>query len=319
MLDVVLGGLLVVLGIRGWMRGLVKEVISLAVLVIGTVAAFRLSTPLGRVFADMSGASPDASRYVAGIVIFFVIAIAAAIVSRVLHLGMRILPGVSTVNRLAGAGLSLLTFALVVTIVVSMATVVELPEAAADELDNSSVAAAIVDPDGLPQRTLGLLSGDRIVEISLRIQELTGRQRAVAMPNDPIELEATPVAELERLPDAEETIFSLLNRERVAADVEPLQRSSGLNQVAYDRAVGGYNDGLVGVLSDEELRLELNEEGMPSTKRAEFVVLATSPEGAHEALTSRVEESMTNATFSRVGVAVIRGPVGLLIVEVLSG
>ncbi len=111
MLDLVLGALLVVLAIRGWMRGLVREIISLAVLVVGTVAAFRLSTPLGRVFAAMSGASPDATRYVAGIAIFIGLAIAAAVISRVLHLGMRVLPGVSTLNRVAGAGLSLLAFA----------------------------------------------------------------------------------------------------------------------------------------------------------------------------------------------------------------
>ena len=58
MLDLVLGALLVGLGIRGWMRGLVKEVISLAVLVVGTILAFRLSTPLGRVLAAMSARRP---------------------------------------------------------------------------------------------------------------------------------------------------------------------------------------------------------------------------------------------------------------------
>lgn len=54
MLDLVLGAALVVLAIYGWMQGLVRAVISLAVLVVGTVASFRLSGPLGEVVADMS-------------------------------------------------------------------------------------------------------------------------------------------------------------------------------------------------------------------------------------------------------------------------
>ena len=144
MLDLILGALLVGLAIRGWMRGLVKEIISLTVLVVGTIAAFRLSTPVGRIFANMSGASPDASRYVAGIAIFFGVAIGAAIISRVLHLGIRFLPGVSTLNRAAGAALSLIALTLLVTLAVSAATVVTLPEGMQEQLDDSAVAATLI-------------------------------------------------------------------------------------------------------------------------------------------------------------------------------
>lgn len=318
MLDLVLGGLLVVLGIRGWMRGLVKEVISLTVLVVGTVAAFRLSTPLGRVFAAMSGASPDASRYVAGIAIFLAIAIAAAVISRILHLGMRILPGVSTVNRVAGAGLSLFAFALVVTIIVSLATVVPLPEAAAAELDDSVVASSITDPNGVPQRILGFLSGDRVVEISLRIQGLTGSQQAVAAPDRPIEFDPTDSGDLDRLPSVEAVMLDLLNRERVSADVDPVLRSSGLDQVAFDLAMSGYRSGTAGLLADSAVRSLLDGQGILSTQRTQVVVLAASPEAAHVALADQAD-SILGPGYTKVGIAVVRGPVGLLIVEILAG
>jgi membrane protein required for colicin V production len=319
MLDLVLGGLLVVLAIRGWMRGLVKEVISLVVLIVGTIAAFRLSTPLGRVFAAMSGASPDASRYVAGIAIFVGLAIAAAVVSRVLHLGMRILPGVSTLNRAAGTTLSLLAFALVVTIAVSVATVAPLPEAAAAELESSDVAATITDPDGVPQRVLGLLSGDRVVEVSLRIRSLTGSQTAVAATDDPLELIAAEPADLERIPDAESDMVDLMNRERVSVDVDPVLRSSGLDQVAFDLAMDAYTRGSAGVLGNASLRSRLNDQGMPSTQQAQLVVLAASPEAAHAALVDDADTEMLGAGFTKAGIAVVRGPVGLLIVTILTG
>ncbi len=319
MLDLVLGGLLVVLGIRGWMRGLVKEVISLSVLVVGTVGAFRLSTPLGRVFAAMSGASPDASRYVAGIAIFLGVAIVAAVVSRVLHLGMRILPGVSTINRAAGTFLSLAAFALVVTLVVSMATVVPLPAAAADELATSDVAATITDPDGVPQSVLGFLSGDRVVEISLRILSLTGSQRAVASIDVPIKLVATESSGLDRLSEVEFVMLDLLNGERVAADADPVLRSQGLDQVAFDLAMEAYRSGTAPLLSEGELRTLLNNLRLPSTHRTELVVLAASPEAAHAALADNPDSSMLRDGFTKVGVSVVRGPVGLLIVQILTG
>ena len=288
-------------------------------LVVGTIAAFRLSTPLGRVLANMSGASPNASRYVAGIAIFFAVAIAAAVVSRVLHLGMRILPGVSTLNRAAGATLSLVAFTLVVTLAVSMATVVDLPDALEEQLDESSVAAALTEPDGLPQRVLGFLSGDRVMEISLRIRDLTGSEQAVAVPGEPLDFPPADPGDLERLPAIEEVVFDLLNRERVGGDVDALPRSAGLDKVAFKLAIEGYAAGNVDVPTDTALRDVLNDAGMPSTSRSLLIVLAASPEAAHAALVQRMEASLERDEFTKVGVAVIQGPVGLLVFEVLTG
>lgn len=319
MVDLILGALLVLLGIKGWMRGLVKEVISLAVLVTGTILSFRLSTPLGRVFAAMSGASPDATRIVAGFFIFFGVAIAAAIVSKVMHLGMRFLPGVSTLNRAAGAALSLVALALLVTVLASLAAVVPLPEAMATEIGESAVAAAMTEPEGIPQRVLGFLSGDRVVEITLRIQEMTGGSTAVAVPGVAIAVPVTPASDLKRLPDSEDALLDLLNRERVSAGVDPVLRSSGLDQVAFDLGTEGYGRGEGLLLDDDSLRRRLNGAGLPSTSRTELVVLAASPETGHAALADTRIDAMSARGYTKVGIAVLRGPAGLLIVEVLSG
>ena len=319
MLDLVLGVLLVLLAVRGWTRGLVREVIGLAVLVVGTVLAFRLSTPLGRVFAAMSGASPDASRVVAGIFIFLGLSVAAAIVSRVLHLGIRLLPGVSTVNRAAGAALSLAAFALLVTLTISLAAVLPLPEAVADELDASAVAATLTEPDGVPQRVLGFLSGDRVVEISLRIQELTGASSAVATVDSPISIPPVEPDDLKRHERAEDVTFDLLNRERVAHDVAAVLRSSGLNEVAYRLAAEGYVAGSLTVRSSEALRQELDAAGLLSTARGQFAVLAASPEAGHAALVAEPVGALLADGFTKVGIGVARGPYGLLIVGVLTG
>lgn len=319
MLDLVLGALLVGLAIRGWSRGLVKEIISLAVLVIGTVAAFRLSTPLGRVFAAMSGASPDAARVVAGMFIFFGVALGAGLLSRALHIGLRFLPGVSTLNRAAGAALSLVAMVLVVTLAVSLATVVPLPEALADEIAESTVADTLIQPDGVPQRVLGFLSGDRVVEITLRIRDLTGSARAVATRGDPVSIPPATSDELTRLPAAEDAVLDLLNRERVAEDAAPLPRSSGLDQVAFDLAMEGYATGELRIYSDTQLRSLLNNLSLPSIARTQAVVLAASPEAGHVAVVEESGAAITGPDYTKVGIAVVQGPLGLLIVEVLTG
>jgi uncharacterized membrane protein required for colicin V production len=319
MIDLVLGALLAVLAVRGWTRGLVKEVISLGVLVVGTVLSFRVSTPLGRVIAAMAGTSPGASRIVAGIVIFLAVAVGAAVVSKVMHLGMRLLPGVSTLNRAGGAALSLLALVLVVTILVSLAAVTPLPEAVAGELDDSSVAATLTDPEGFPQHVLGLLSGDRVVEMTLRIQELSGRSTAVALPGHPITVGATVASELVRLPDAEDALVGSLDRERVAAGQSSVLRSAGLDQIAFDLAAEGYAAGQAVLYDDTALRDRLNAAGLPSTDRTEMVVLAASPETGHAALVDERRDYMTRGGFSKVGVAALQGSTGILIVEVITG
>jgi uncharacterized membrane protein required for colicin V production len=318
-LDLVLGAALVILAIYGWTQGLVRAVISLAVLVVGTVVSFRVSGPLGDVVADMSGASPDASRMVAGIGVFMLITIAAAILSRMLHLGIRFLPGVSTLNRAAGAALTLTAAALVITILLSLATVAPLPEALAEELEGSTVAETLTEPDGMPQQVLAIMSGDRVVELNLRIRELTGGRSAVASSSAPVMVPATAAADLERMPSAEEDVLRMLNEERVAEDAAPVARSSGLDQVAFDLAVHGYGSGTILPDDEAELRDRLNEAGIPTTARAEVAVLAASPDAGHAALVERFPSLLASAEFTKVGIVVIEGPVGLLIVEILAG
>jgi uncharacterized membrane protein required for colicin V production len=318
-LDLVLGAALVMLAIYGWTQGLVRAVMSLAVLVVGTVVSFRISGPLGEVIADMSGASPDASRMFAGFAIFMLVTIAAAISSRILHLGIRFLPGVSTLNRAAGAALTLGAAALVGTIVLSLATVAPLPEALADEIDGSLVAETLTEPDGVPQQVLAVLSGDRVVELNLRIRELTGDRSAVASPSLPVVVPPSAAGELSRLPAAEEEILRMLNEERVAQEAAPVVRSSGLDQVAFELAVEGYSSGTILPEGEAELRDRLDRAGIPSTARAEIAVLAASPEAGQAALVERVPSVLGSAEFTKAGVVVVEGPTGLLIVEVLAG
>jgi uncharacterized protein YkwD len=142
---------------------------------------------------------------------------------------------------------------------------------------------------------------------------------AVASSSIPVVVPPSAAADLERLPAAEEAMFQLLNEERVAQDAAPVARSSGLDQIAFDLAMQGYGSGTITVDDETELRQRLNDAGIPTTARAELAVLAASPEAGHVALVERSAQVMGDAEFTKAGIVVLEGPVGLLIIEIYAG
>ena len=113
-------------------------------------------------------------------------------------------------------------------------------------------------------------------------------------------------------------MVDLLNRERVAANVDPLPRASGLDQLAFNLAMEGYAGGRIEVREGEDLRNLLNDAGMPGIDAVHTAVLAAGPESAHAALIGG-DARLSVPSHKRVGVAVVKGPVGLLVIQILEG
>ena len=57
MLDLLLLAILGLLFFRGWLRGLIREAVSLAVIVVGTFLALRLNGAVGGIIEGMLGFS----------------------------------------------------------------------------------------------------------------------------------------------------------------------------------------------------------------------------------------------------------------------
>jgi uncharacterized membrane protein required for colicin V production/uncharacterized protein YkwD len=319
-LDLILGLILVGLVVRGWMRGLAREALGLAVVVAGTVVAFRSSGLVGPWVERISGASPDTARVVAGIAVFLLISIAAGVVSHLVHRGIQALPGLSTVNRAAGAALAAVAYVIVLTVVVSLLAVAPVPHALADQVDGSVVAGRVTDPTGMPQRVLRLLAGDRVMQVVLELEDLAGVPRIVPAPDETVEIPpATPGDLTVRADDADE-VFEMLNRERVAAGADPVVRSAALDELAGQRAEDLYGSGKVARRTDG-LRDDLLDIGIPTVARAEVVALAATPASAHQGLQgdASTAAAQVNHDFLKVGVAVVEGPLGLMVVEILAG
>ena len=237
MLDFLLGAIVVAFGVRGWWRGLLRGAIGLGVLVVGLVLAFRLSTPLGDVAESMAGVSPEVGRLVAGIAIFLAISFGAAVVSKILHKGLRVMPGLPTVNRAAGAFFAVVTTVAVATLALSLLTVTSVPDFVESQVERSVFAGYLTDPDEVPQKALGVVSGDRVLERLLNLREVAGTQRVVG-DGDVVVLEATPSGEFEADTGEADELLILVNRERASEQVDPLVASDPLRR-SRPSACGG--------------------------------------------------------------------------------
>ena len=115
-----------------------------------------------------------------------------------------------------------------------------------------------------------------------------------------------------------QTVFDQLNRHRISEGLDPLAWSSDLAVVAVARASGVYTSGWLRL--DDDLPSALRAAGIPGTISEDMVVLAASPDGLVEAITSAAtyEAAVTDASYRKAGIGVIEGPYGLIAVQVLS-
>lgn len=322
MLDVVLIVAFALLMLRGWYRGFVREIMDLVGLLAGTVAAFRFGPAVGGVIQAMSGISSDAARLVGGFIVFFGVGIGAAVLTRLIERKAR-LPGLNLVNRAGGAGLALGWGVFLATIVLTLAVVLPMPAAVVSALEDSSVAGALTDPNGVPQQAFNRLAGDRIVEALMNLQDVVGERRVVLENAEVLELPPATEAEIEmRAPEAA-AIFESLNRARVDAGLDPLAWSPALAEVGAQHAREMYLNGYFAHLSPltGSVGDRLGAEGIRYRFAGENLALAASAEEVHDGLMGSPghRANIESPEFNRVGIGVIRGPLGLMTVQVFTG
>jgi uncharacterized membrane protein required for colicin V production len=322
MLDVLLIGALALLLVRGWYRGFVREAMDLVGLVLGTVLAFRLARPVGTVVEAMSGMSPDASRLTAWIVVFVAAGIGAAFAARAIERAAR-LPGLNLMNRVGGAGLAMAWGLFIATLMLSFAVILPMPPAVADQLDDSAMSRTLTDPEGFAQDVFSGLSGDRIVEALINLRHLVGERRVVVEDDDVVEFPPVDGGDLDIDPAAAIEVFDLLNRSRVDEGLDPLAWSPALSEVGLGHAVEMYTEGYfahesqaTGTVGDR-----LDTAGILFLVAGENLALAATPGDVHEGLMASPghRRNILLASYRRVGIAVVSGPLGLMTVEVFTG
>ena len=317
MLDFVLGAFFVALVVRGWMKGFVREALDVLTLLLGAVLAFRFSGVIGSVISAMSGVSPEVGRLSGGVVAFLAISVAAAFASSLIHRTIRKLPAMTTLNRLAGAGLGGVYALVLATLALTLIAITPVPESVSAEVESSVLASRLTNPDGPVQRGVEALAGDRVMQTVISLRRLVG-ERVIAADGSI----ALPPADGKTQPSAEaaRAVYEALNKERVSAGLDPLAWSDELAVVALTRADSAYRSGTL-TPDAPDLATRLRRLGLPSSYQGENVALAATPAGVHEALTAsdphRAE--LLNVAYRKVGIGVVGGPYGLVTVEVFTG
>ena len=303
---------------RGWLRGFVRELMDLIGLIVGAVVAFRLSEPFGGFLTDRFGVSPEWGRIGAGIVLFVLFGVSMTIIAHFLSKVAR-LPGLTLANRLLGCLVAGAWGVVLVLVVVTIVSVLPFPQSVHRAIDESAVARTIAGPAALPRRLLASLVGDRTMTALATIQDLSGGRRIVPAEGERIDTRPVDRTEIVVERDRLDFIADKINADRTAAGVDPLARSQALDALAEDRAVSMYREGFVARQRDDRVLEQTRQTPLRLEVAAEMAALAASDRAAQAAIAQADGTALKGKDFDRIGVAVVSGPLGILVVEVFGG
>ena len=321
MIDFVVGAALAGLAVRGWTRGLLRELLDLVGLVLGAVVAFRLSGPIGDFVTDRFGFTSEWARLGAGILLFAGVGFALGLVARTLGKVMD-LPGLNLANRLAGAGFAAAWGVLLLAIFVTIAGV--LPVGGLDEtLAESRIVRSITGPDSLPSRLLTVVAGRPIAEVIGALEDLVGGRRVLVDGDERVELAAVEPSEYATDRGSAEEMLTFINDVRLEAGIDPLPWSDELAAVAESHTIEMYRAGYLSAVSPTTGRVadRVAAAGIGFAVVSENIGLAATTRAVHEEMVESAPHRtrMTSGAIDRVGVAVVAGPYGVIVVEVFGG
>ena len=130
-------------GLRGYFRGLFREVFSLLGLVAGFVGAARYAEPLAGLAATYWNTTPIILKGVAFVICFFVIYVLFNMIGWLLHRSAKIL-FLQTVNRLGGVLLGVgKGAALAALVVFTLTSTTLVPPSARERLDDTYLVSPL--------------------------------------------------------------------------------------------------------------------------------------------------------------------------------
>jgi uncharacterized protein YkwD len=308
--------------LRGWVRGLVREVLDLVGLVAGLWIAFTLSRPFGDFFTERFGVTPEVARIGAGIALFVLFGVTLGVVAHYLSKVMR-LPGLNIANRVGGAAVAVAWGVVLVLLAVSLARALPLSEGWEAALAESTVVDAVAGPDAIPQSLFRRFTGDDVLGSLASIRGLFGTARAVPEGIEVLEIPPASGDELQIGEEEARRVLEKVNEFRAGLDLRALGMGDALTRVAVERARLMYTTGRLSRETPPGVAVgrALEEAGVRVAFSGEAIALAGTTLGAFDGIleseSGRAE--LSNPDYDRAGVAVVEGPTGWLVVLLLAG
>jgi uncharacterized membrane protein required for colicin V production len=315
MLDFVLGLALAALLVRGWSRGLIRELLALAGLVLGTWLAFALSPLLGDFLTKSFGVTPEIARIGGGLLLFALFGAALTIGAALLTKAMA-LAGLTTLNRIGGSAVAIGWGIALMVVLINIVRVLPLSPSVESRLEESVVVETIAGPTALPQRVFYRLAADTALAALAQIQGLFGASRVVPEGEEVIPLPPASPDEIRQVRDEAEMVLEEINRVRAGEGHGALVASGGLTDLAEDVALQSYTSGRIG--RDLDCVPEATGHGLSLAACTNVVALASTSLSALDGMLAGDEPEILASSHDRAGAAVVDGPTGRLVVVVLG-
>ena len=319
MIDIVLGLVLILIVYRGYRRGLIREGADLLLLVVGALIAFRTGEATAAFFGSWTGASPLVARTIGSFAVFFAIQLGGSFLIRRF---LRLMGPTRVVDRIGGAAVSGLWFAFLASLMLLVASALPLSGTPERLLADSTVADLVAGEDAFTKQAVSSIVGDRVLESLVNLNQLIGDQQVVIEGAERVEIPVLGGDLVEARDEAQE-VFELLNLARIDAGEDPLAWSDALAEVASGHGFEMYREGYFSHVSAETGTVadRVAAFGIPTGVVGENLALSPTAASVHEGLLASPghRANMLNGRFTRVGIAAIQGPLGLMVVQVFTG
>ena len=166
----VAGGLL---ALRGWRRGLLRQLATLLPFALGLLIVVRLTPSWATVVEEWLGIPYGAALFLVGVALFAAVGIGGWMVLHALARVARF-PGLNTADRVAGAILGVVWLVIGIMALTWFASFLSLPDNVTSMLSESSAVERIAEPDSLPRRVLDALTKNSWGQMLLKVEDLSG-------------------------------------------------------------------------------------------------------------------------------------------------
>jgi uncharacterized protein YkwD len=229
-------------------------------------------------------------------------------------------PPIDTVDQAGGAVLGLIRGGVFATMAVIIVSGVAGSSGSSGYTDGSAFGEFATDPDSWPLSVFAAATGDGQLAQAVAFNH--------EFPGGPVlsagyqVLPATALADLEFDPEAGVEITLLVNQERVAAGLPTLTWSSALTEVATQYATEMATEGFFSHNSPRtgDVGDRLDSAGITFRLAGENLAWGPTVDRVHIGLMNSPSHrnNILHGSFRNVGIGVVRGPLGLMVVQVFQ-
>ena len=227
-------------------------------------------------------------------------------------------------SKLLGSLTSIILSNIVLAFFFTLLSLISLPKYLSENINESNLVSFYLDADGVPQQTLEVITGTDLLKITSRIKELTGSTSISLEDTGCLEIPPTENIKVISKSNEVDELFNLVNIERINANLDPLEFSQTLSDIADKYAQNMYLNGFWchkdpnnGYLITDRLL----EVGYPPPKLiGENLAMSSTIYSGHLSLMNSISHKQTilDNEFNRIGIGIVSGPIGLIIVQIFS-